>query len=229
MESDLDLILLFWLIFVGPALSIAILAFPYARRDHRMRYPLRIGAFFLMALWAETWMQAHYFAPATALVFLVILQCIRHFARWRWRQFHFGGILVRAVVIICFAITLLRLIAIPTHLLGENSWPRGNLNRVKVLQKLATLPGKQLVIVQYDKNHDPGNEWVYNSADIDSSKVVWARDMGDVENKELLQYFKSRNVWMLHPDQSPPRLDLVFLSEPQPITPAKRESTPKND
>jgi hypothetical protein len=216
-NRTLDLTLLFWLIFLGPALSIPILAFPYARRDRRMRYPLRIGAFFLMALWAETWMQAHYFAPATALVFLVILQCMRHFARWRWRQFRFGAILVRAVVIICFAIALLRLIAIPTHLLGENSWPRGNLDRVKVLQKLEEAPGKQLVIVEYDENHDAGNEWVYNSADIDDSKVVWARDMGDSGNKELLEYFKSRNVWVLRPDQSPPRLDVVSPTEQERI------------
>lgn len=227
-NRTLDLILLFWLMFLGPALSIPILAFPYARRDRRMRYPLRIGAFFVIALWAETWMQAHYFAPATALAFLLILQCMRHFARWRWRRFYFGAALVCAVVIICFAVALIRLIAIPAHLLGENSWPRGNLNRVQVLHQLATLPGKQLVIVQYDKNHDPGNEWVYNSADIDASKVVWARDMGD-KNKELLQYFKSRNVWMLHPDQSPLRLDLVSPNEPQPITTEKKQSAPKND
>ncbi len=214
-NRTLELILLFWLVFLGPALSVLLIAFPYARRDHRMRYPLRIGAFFMLALWVETWMQGHYFAPAVALVFVVILQCMRHLARWRWRQFHLGGALVRAVVIICFAVALLRLIAIPSRLWGENSWPRGNINRANILRKLKSLPGEQLVIVQYDESHDAAIEWVYNSADIDHSKVVWARDMGGAGNQELLQYFKHRQVWILHPDQSPPRLDLLSPMKPE--------------
>ena len=47
---------------------------------------------------------------------------------------------------------------------------------------------------------------MYNAADIDESKIVWARDMGDVDNEELLQYFHDRQVWRLDADQSPPRL-----------------------
>ncbi|HXY03309.1 MAG TPA: hypothetical protein VEI49_06990, partial [Terriglobales bacterium] len=43
-------------------------------------------------------------------------------------------------------------------------------------------------------------------ADIDGANVVWARDMGDSGNEELLRYFKNRRVWLLQPDQSPPKL-----------------------
>jgi len=212
----LELALLFWLVFLGPALSISLLAFPYARRDHRMRYPLRIGIFFALALWPETWMQAHYFAPAVALIFAGILQCMRHLARWRWRQLYLGGVVLRTILIICVVMTLFRLIAIPTKLWGKSAWPPGILNRANILRELAVLPGKQLVIVHYDDNHDSANEWVYNSADIDHSKVVWARDMGAAANQELLQYFNHRQVWTLHPDQSPPRLDLVPANEIRP-------------
>jgi hypothetical protein len=35
---------------------------------------------------------------------------------------------------------------------------------------------------------------------------VWAWDMGEPNNRELLQYFKNRNVWLVEPDESPPRL-----------------------
>jgi hypothetical protein len=30
--------------------------------------------------------------------------------------------------------------------------------------------------------------------------------MGDQNNRELLQYFKNRNAWLLEPDESPPKL-----------------------
>jgi len=45
-------------------------------------------------------------------------------------------------------------------------------------------------------------EWVYNQADIDNAKIVWARDMGPTDNVELIRYFKDRSVWLLQPDDS---------------------------
>src|SRR5258708_20038516 len=55
-------------------------------------------------------------------------------------------------------------------------------------------------------NHDPLLDWVYNGADIDRQKVVWARDMGAEKNEELLCYYKDRRWWLLDADASPPRL-----------------------
>jgi hypothetical protein len=33
--------------------------------------------------------------------------------------------------------------------------------------------------------------------------VVWARDMGDAKNEELLHYFSNRQIWLLKPDEAP--------------------------
>jgi hypothetical protein len=60
--------------------------------------------------------------------------------------------------------------------------------------------------MRYDSNHDPNEEWVYNGADIDGSKVVWARDMGEAQNLELIRYFKDRKVWLMEPDAKSPRV-----------------------
>jgi len=39
-------------------------------------------------------------------------------------------------------------------------------------------PGQDVVLVKYTPDFDPDREWVYNGADIDGQKIVWARDMG---------------------------------------------------
>ncbi len=49
-------------------------------------------------------------------------------------------------------------------------------------------------------------DWVYNGADIDSEKVVWAREMGPDQDAELIRYFKDRHVWLVEPDEKPPKL-----------------------
>lgn len=75
------------------------------------------------------------------------------------------------------------------------------------MRELQDLPGPQLVIVVYGPSHSFYHEWVYNNADIDGAKVVWARDMGSAENQELLNYFKDRRIWRVNADDVPPQLE----------------------
>lgn len=66
---------------------------------------------------------------------------------------------------------------------------------------------RHLILVHYSSNHNVNEEFVYNSADIDSSFIVWARDMGAAENQELIDYFKSnRKIWLWQPDVDPAAL-----------------------
>src|SRR5262249_46248919 len=62
--------------------------------------------------------------------------------------------------------------------------------------------GRHLILVRYSASHvDKSDECVYNAADIDASQVVWAQDMGEAKNRELINYYHgSRKVWMYQPD-----------------------------
>jgi hypothetical protein len=72
----------------------------------------------------------------------------------------------------------------------------------KPLEKqLNALPGEHLVLVRYSKDHNSGEEYVYNDADIDQAKIVWAREIPGVDLKPLLNYFRNRDVWIFQPDE----------------------------
>lgn len=79
--------------------------------------------------------------------------------------------------------------------------------RAAMLAKLRQFPGRQLVFVRHNSIHSNSfSMWIYNRADLDAAKVVWAHDMGPAENEELIKYFKQRHAWLLDADDDPPKL-----------------------
>jgi len=82
----------------------------------------------------------------------------------------------------------------------------GDSGRAEIVRQLETSGGRHLVIVHYLPGHDPHQEWVSNDADIDRSTIVWARDMGAGQNRELVDYFRGRRIWLIEPDRTPPQL-----------------------
>jgi len=196
-----------WKFYAGPALTIPLLAFGCIFRDRKMRLPLVVAGFVAAGTLLAVWTGAHYVAAATGLLFLLVVQCMRHLRVWCWAGKPVGAALVRAVPAICVAMICLRLCAVATSAPIEQPWPRGNLKRAAILHQLETGPDQHLIIVRYGPEHGSHIEWVYNRADIDGAKVVWARDMGEEQNQELLRYFSERRVWVLYADESPPRLE----------------------
>jgi hypothetical protein len=82
----------------------------------------------------------------------------------------------------------------------------GNLERARILRQLEGTAGQHLVMVHYRADHDVLQEWVYNRADIDGAKVVWAREMTPAEDRELKDYFRDRKIWVVDADEAEPRL-----------------------
>jgi hypothetical protein len=77
--------------------------------------------------------------------------------------------------------------------------------RIAINRQLERLTGKKLVFVRYGAGHG-FHEWIHNEADIDSSKVVWAADLGEEKNEILRGYYKDRTAFVVEPDAQPPRL-----------------------
>ncbi len=99
--------------------------------------------------------------------------------------------------------------------------------RILVNRELARLPGRQLVFVRYHyPRHVFQDEWVYNEADIDTARVVWARDLGPEEDEQLRRYYPDRKAWLLEPDLRPPRLAPYEPPPPVEKPPSTRGTNP---
>ncbi len=78
--------------------------------------------------------------------------------------------------------------------------------RARIAARLEAMAGQHLVLVRYSPEHNVHEEWVYNAADIDHAKIVWAREIPGLDLKPLLDYFRGRTVWVVNADTVPVQL-----------------------
>jgi hypothetical protein len=128
--------------------------------------------------------------PGPALAYLVLLLCAAHFIFWYGMHAFAGDATLTAT--------------------GKyEAWDFINYgdpeHRIAINRALAQTTGEQLVFVRYGPRHG-FHQWIHNAADIDTSRIVWARDLGSSENEKLLEHYKTRKAWLLEPDAWEPRL-----------------------
>ena len=214
LERAEEKIAAWWQFYLGPLLTLPLLALPWFFRDRRMTLPLFVCGAMILAFAVQTWTLPHYFSPAAGALYILLVQGLRHLAQWRRRAGGLGRAIVRAIPVVACAMILLRLTAVAMHAAIEPDWPRGNLQRAAIVRQLRELPGEQLVLVRPGDHHNLDREWVWNEASIDRAKVVWARDMGPDANRELMDYFKARTVWQMNEDDATPRLEQYPVPAP---------------
>lgn len=208
-----------WLFFFGPILTLPVVAWLVSRGRGVFWKSFSPELRFLLLLCAVTYSactltiyigQPHYVAHLAPVFYLILMLIMMELYDSGNPSLKF---IARAVPVVCVLLLALRIAAPILHVGPSPSWSRTwcsedeqNVERARILDQLQHALGKQLVIVRYQPGHNfIMDEWVYNNADIDASKVIWARDMGP-ENAELVQYFKDRQVWLAEPDYTPVRL-----------------------
>jgi hypothetical protein len=197
-------------------LVVATLPLGFAWRDVNpsTRFLLLAIGFSLVGYSGEVYFNPHYFAPATCLIYALVLMAMHNLWNWKWREKPVGRAIVRAIPLIAVALALLFVVWPPARpewspeLWTWCSPGASNLmaDRARMEAQLEQAPGQQLVFVRYSPVHQLGLDWVYNRADIDAARVIWARDLGPEKNAELLKYFARRKFWLAEPDFTPPRL-----------------------
>jgi len=207
--------------FISPLLLLPFLALlfalPYGLTLRDISTPVKTLLLLLVVFIAGTEMaifyNPHYSAPATCLIIAFVILAMRRLRAWNSS----GLFLTRAVILACILTFGARIFANPLHVrkvqYSTYYWdeffdirPNGWFPRAEIRAHLERIRGEQLVLVHYQRQHEPFPEWVYNDADIDHARIIWARDMGPAKNQELLDYYKGRHAWLLEADEQPPKL-----------------------
>jgi hypothetical protein len=190
---------------------------PFVFFDHKMRLPILIfvpgAAGFLVLIWS----MPHYAASLTCVIFLLLVQAIRHLRTIRLGGRPLGLTLSWAII---YLLAIDAGFFVSRHLCDQLEWTcKGDPSRTAIGEKLWQTPGKHLIMVRYENNHNLHDEWVYNGAEIDTAKVLWARELDPVQNAKLFAYFKDRQIWLVEPDID--NMELIPYQAPQ-TQPARR-------
>jgi hypothetical protein len=189
----------------GLLMAVLIVAFlPNLWRDRRIRLPLLCVLAALLGSLIEVRYYIHYAGPAVAALFIVTVQAFRHLRQWKPGGQPAGRFLSRALPVLVVGAALA---AQGRAILGPQAPTTRNAHRDEVLSLLNDFVEKHVILVRYTGRQSPHEEWVYNSANIDAQDVIWAHDLGVVENVRLLEYYKGRKIWLFQPDLNFTRLE----------------------
>lgn len=203
-----------WRFYFGPALSIPLVMLGALWRGGRLRLLLLMAGLTVLIALVETGNSPHYSASATVCFLGIEVECLRLLQQYIYKGRPVGPQLSAAVPVIMVLIVAVRIGLGAFHLpytqrVNYQSWccvKSSREDKAQISARLEKIPGQHLVLVKPKSDPDNLFQWIYNSADIDGSKIVWARDMGQQGNEALLHYFHGRKVWLLDPNVEPARI-----------------------
>jgi hypothetical protein len=176
-------------------------------RGIRTRLVLAISAFLLSWFVLETYYLPHYLAEGAGLIPILGGYGLRIA---RFRSGRFGPAVVFLIVMI---ITLQKgiehalesVFSHPTLVRQVVEVPLSGrfASRAAIAALVLKQGGRHVILVRYSPEHATHYDYVFNGANIDASPVIWARDMGPVANRELIDHYPDRKVWLWQPDISP--------------------------
>lgn len=141
----------------------------------------------------EVWIFPHYLAPVIGLLIALGVCSLKETHDTITRTGKTPWI-VRFTIVLALVCPFVQSVHFVRDSIQYQEHPRDRIERI-----LKAKDGGHVIFMRYSPSHNTQYEWVYNSPDIDSQRVVWARDRGD-ENRKLEAYYPGRTFWVLDAD-----------------------------
>ncbi len=190
LSTKLDMLSDVYFFYVPLPVLFLLLAVPLLQ-SRKLRQPIVLIAMMLCVSAVAVFANPRYLAPTAPLILLLFVQAVRYLhvlARRRLPS-------IQPVAVVALLLTL-KLGLETAHVRSEADQNFGAM-RQRITQQLCDRPGDHLVLVTYGADHTTHEEWVYNRANIDAARVVWARSLGEERDSKLQAYFSDRTVWKL--------------------------------
>jgi hypothetical protein len=178
--------------------------------------PLFAFAGFFMNVVLMAWAPfPQYAAPAFPLLLLIVMFGVYFARRIRFGAWNGPRVvrgLVLAELIFGFSLFGLRIsygldFAEPQYVTKD---------RVRVTREVLREPGKQLCLVRYTPGHEGWQEWVFNGADLQNERLIWARSLDQKTDDAVIAAYPGRTVWLVKPDYAN---DLLRRYQPWTVYP----------
>jgi hypothetical protein len=192
--------------FIWPMMIPVIFAVWQMMKSRKMRiFPITLLLMF-GGLLIEQWPpHDHYAAPVLGVALVVVLYGLRLMWTWQPRGWLLGPTLVRSSVLVVFVLSLLALgqrMVNPYQLFPDIPVVSPVIERARLITLLQRTPGEHLVFVHLHQAERGSIFWIYNEPDLAHSRIIWAHDMGDAENRELMKLYPNRHAWLIDKDDS---------------------------
>jgi len=207
---------IYYVSFVWPLFLLMFVALWQMFKSRKQRLLAITPLVLLTGLLVESWPpHSHYASQVLCVTVAIAIYGLRMLRVWKPRGIPIGLMTSRAIILVMSIWMLFPLgdkILNPYLLqINERKLLADAIDRPRLEAELDRMPGQHLVIVHNRWSHTGAEDWVYNKADIDRAKIVWARDMGPEKNEELVRYFANRRVWLV--DQNDGIMRLTAYNE----------------
>jgi len=184
-----------WEFFISPWFSLPLCFLIFCLKDRFVW--LATAILFGIFLWSRLYafFAPHYIAPYCCLFVYLICRGFMESMSFQLKDFSIGKPLL------CFCLIAGVVMGSPGYYMDiltrrEMPHPLKAAMRTRTQQMLESVGGRHVVFIEYAPNHSMLDEWVYNSADIDSAKIIWCRNVSAEHKVKVKNYYPNRIFWV---------------------------------
>jgi hypothetical protein len=149
--------------------------------------------------------QAHYCAPLLAVTVAIAVYGLRLLRTWQPGGKALGPMITRSAVLAVMLLALAglgRRVINPYQIHPDSTMASPEIERARLISEMRRIPGDHLVFLHFHPSERGSIFWIYNDPDLAHSRIIWAYDMGDAENRQLMRMYPNRHVWLIDKDDA---------------------------